>query len=379
MSIGRVWPAEDSTFQDPKSGAVVRRLTNYRGHSHHLYFTNPGWYDGGRRLLFSSDRENRTNLFSVDLRDGSILQLTDFEPPPGRDLVFLAACVNPARDEAYFWYGQELRALDLHSLAWRTLWAAPAGYRPSMINVTADGARVCGSVVEDVSDRIRCDYLRGYVGFRETFEAKPHSRLFSLELATGRCEIVHEARHWFGHCNTSPTQPHLLTFCHEGPWDRVDHRIWGCDLGTGEVWKIAEIEPGERVGHEYWLADGEHIGYHGCRGGQPIYGRIRYDNTERVEAAFPHGSTHFHSNTFELIVGDGSRGGDLLLWRYKDGAFEGPRILAHHRGSFQIQQLHVHPRFSPDGRQVLYTSDDRGYGDVYLVDVPDFEALPPAG
>jgi oligogalacturonide lyase len=43
----------------------------------------------------------------------------------------------------------------------------------------------------------------------------------------------------------------------------------------------------------------------------------------------------------------------------------------------------VHPRFSPDGRQIVFASDARGYGNVYAIDVPDFDALPdppePAG
>ncbi|MCD6289530.1 MAG: PD40 domain-containing protein, partial [Anaerolineae bacterium] len=47
-----------------------------------------------------------------------------------------------------------------------------------------------------------------------------------------------------------------------------------------------------------------------------------------------------------------------------------------HRGSFHIQEVHVHPRFSPDDRYVLFTSDATGYGNPYLVEVPEFESLP---
>jgi len=43
-----------------------------------------------------------------------------------------------------------------------------------------------------------------------------------------------------------------------------------------------------------------------------------------------------------------------------------------------LQQVHVHPRFTPDGRGVLFTSDRSGYGNVYLVEVPEFDRLPPA-
>ena len=50
MTVGRIWSGETSEYTDPFSGVAVRRLTAYRGHSHHFYFTNPGWYDGGARL-----------------------------------------------------------------------------------------------------------------------------------------------------------------------------------------------------------------------------------------------------------------------------------------------------------------------------------------
>jgi oligogalacturonide lyase len=150
------------------------------------------------------------------------------------------------------------------------------------------------------------------------------------------------------------------------------------DVRDGRAWKIRPTPPGEHVGHEYWFADGQHIGYHGHDvDGNAFYGSIHYDNTDRVEAAFSSNSTHFHSNDLRLVVGDGARDNPrLLLWRLADGWFEGPRSVLTHRGTFQIQQLHVHPRFSPDGQQILFTSDPAGYGNLYLVETPDFESLP---
>ena len=103
MSVGRIWPAEISESTDSLSGVAVRRLTAYRDHSHHFYFTNPGWYDGGKRLLISSDRENRTNLFGLELATGELTQLTDLEPLPlPREVEFLRACASNTRDEAYY-------------------------------------------------------------------------------------------------------------------------------------------------------------------------------------------------------------------------------------------------------------------------------------
>ncbi|WP_043584722.1 hypothetical protein [Geminisphaera colitermitum] len=71
------------TYADPLTGVPVTQLTHYRGHSHHFYFTNPGWYADGSRFLFRSDLANRTKLFGVDLASGEIEQFTDITPPHG--------------------------------------------------------------------------------------------------------------------------------------------------------------------------------------------------------------------------------------------------------------------------------------------------------
>ena len=377
MSIGRIWPSETVEVRDPLSGIALRQLTNFRAHSHHFYFTNPGWYDGGRRLLVASDRDNRTNLFGLDLDSGQLQQLTDLDPLPlPREVEFLRACVSSTRDEAYFWYGMELRALDLHSLETRVLYRMEDGWDVSMINCSADGHHVYASVSEDMSSRFRVDYLRGYVGFRETWAARPPSRILRIAVDGSGGQILFEESYWIGHVNTSPTRNELLTFCHEGPWNEVDNRIWGMNVDTGAVWKIrARQEEGEAVGHEYWHADGERIGYHGRRvDGTQFIGHVRYDDTNPVETAFPGKTGHIHSNGPELIVGDGGR--VVRLWQRQGDGYGAPRALCRHDSSMKIQQLHVHPRFSPDGKHVLFTSDVSGYGNVYLAEVPDVDSLP---
>jgi len=375
MPKPRIWPAEWTEYDDPLSGAHVRRLTDYKGHSHHLYFTNPGWWDGGRRLLFGSDRENRTNLFSIDLESGEITQLTDLEPPQGRSVSFLGTCVNPLRDEAYFWYGRELRALDLRSLGQRTIFTMPEGFRQSMPNCTADGRYVCTSIYEDLSDRIKTPMRYIYAGFPQTWEAHPLSRIYRVETDGSGAEMILERKTWIGHVNTSPRQAHLITFCHEGPWHLVDNRIWGMDILTGRNWQVRPREDRETVGHEYWHADGEFIGYHGAwPDGRKFFGRVRYDNTDRQEVDFPHETGHIHSNDFSLIVGDGGR--QVRLWRWNGSSFDGPRALCEHRCSKHVQVVHVHPRFSPDGSQVLFTTDYSGYGNPHLAEVAAFDTLP---
>ncbi|MBI1280644.1 MAG: oligogalacturonide lyase [Anaerolineaceae bacterium] len=374
MSAGDTFPSESRNFIDAQTGVKIRQLTDYKAHSHHLYFTNPGWYDGGKKLLFGSDRCNRTNLFSLGLESGEITQVTDLEPARAD---FLFSSLNPLRDEVYFWHERFLVALDLKTLQTRKLYRVPDGYAVNMTNVTADGQYVCTGIYEDLSMRFAVDLLHGYVGFEAYWEAKPHSQIIRINTDDGSAEVVFEEDYWIGHVNTSPKHPHIITYCHEGPWHKVDHRIWGLDMNDGRNWKIRPTEAGDQAGHEYWLADGEHIGYHGhYENGERFYGSIRYDNSEKIESSFSGESMHFHSNNLNFIVGDGGRDHPhLLLWRFQNGQFEGPRQILTHRGTFQVQQLHVHPRFNPDGNHILFTSDMSGYGQLYLAQTPDFDAL----
>ena len=288
-NTGKIYPPEVKEIIDRRTGVPVTQLTNYKGHSHHFYFTNPGWFSNGQKLLFSSDRENRTNLFSVDLRDYTIQQLTDLEPVPlPREVEFFRACKNPVKEEAYFWHDRELKAFNLVTNDIRTIYELEDGWNISMSNCSADGKYVYFGTWEDLSHLFEVDLLRGYVGFAETWEAKPLSRIIKVAADGSSSEVVFEENYWIGHVNTSPTRPELLTFCHEGPWDKVDNRIWCLNSETKEVWKIRpRTHPDERVGHEYWYFDGETIGFHGSRpDGSAFLGHVRYDNSGLVERDF---------------------------------------------------------------------------------------------
>jgi oligogalacturonide lyase len=374
IGTGSRWESELNVYQDPVSGATVHQLTNYKGHSNHFYFTYPCWYDKGRKIVFYSDRENRTNLFGVDLESGDITQLTDLDPARGQ---VGGLSKNPVREEIYFYHGDTLMALDLASLDARPLYTRPEGYVGGSANATADGKYLCAGYREDLSDKILMDLGHGYVGFDECWEAHPHSVIVKIPVDGGPSEIVYEENYWLGHFNASPKLPNIVTFCHEGPWHKVENRIWGLDLGTGETWQIRPNAPDEAIGHEYWMQDGEHIGYHGRTPAGPVYGSIRYDNADQVEVPFEGHCWHFHSFMLELVVGDGDSDNPyLLLWRFRDGQFEGPKVLAWHRGSFHIQRVHLHPCFNTEGTQIVYTADPQGYGQVFVVDVPDFNSLP---
>ena len=66
----------------------------------------------------------------------------------------------------------------------------------------------------------------------------------------------------------------------------------------------------------------------------------------------------------------------IQLFKWDGTQYVGPHILAYHRSTFNNQHAHPHPRFTPDGKYVLYSSDLTDYSNMYLIEVGDFDTLP---
>src|SRR5690625_1097205 len=376
MTKGKEWIPEWRQCKDRFTGVNISQLTNYAGHSNHLYFTENGWYDNGNKLLFHSDRNNQTNLFSIDIQSGKIIQLTNHN----RTYDSLPTCLHPDGTKAFFQKSRSIIEIDLETLEERVVYERNENYVGGNINCTADGQYIITCEREDLSESLDIDLGKGYVGHRELMEAKPYSRIMQISINTSGSRVIFEEENFVRHINTSPKLPNIITFCHEGPWQLVDHRIWGLDINSGEVWKIRErTETSEMVGHEFWHDDGETIGYHGFRqDGTGFFGKINYKNHNVEEVEFPFRNWHAHSFGFSKVVVDGKGSLDkMIVWQQKNGEFTKPKVLCEHRCSFHVQKVHAHPRFSPDGKKILFTSDKDGYGNLYLVDLPEhFDELP---
>ena len=385
MSKGRIYHDPQFRYKDAYTGREVIRLTDYLGHSNHFYFTDPCWFDNDQSLFFMSDRENKNNIFRYDLDDGKITQLTDLDGPERA-----RGCWSDANQKLYYWWKNKIYELDPETFEERVIYEAPPDMAPeSRANPTADGRYICTRLQEEVPQE-KASISFAYSRFRELYHLKPLTQIVRIEVATGKAEIVHEDNRYMSHINTSPSIPNIMTFCHEGPWRWVEQRIWGLNIETGETWKIRPQDDGEfAVGHEYWFADGEHIGYHGFPRdgeGEHVYGYLKWDNSDHVEVRFPYRSTHFCSLDETMIVGDGTPGAVfsfqgvaqpfIQLFKWNGEEYVGPRILAYHRSTFNNQHAHPHPRFTPDNKYILYSSDLTNYSNMYLVEIGDFDELP---
>ena len=370
MSKGKVWEAEKKEYKDEETGARVVRLTGYRGHSNHLYFTTSSFVPGGEEIVFVSDRDNRRNLFLLELKSGKMVQLTD---APG-GVPDHHSCLNPVRREAYYFEGKALKAVELDTQKERELYRAPEDRNLHILTPSGDGKLVAFAATKDIGWRTGPQYQ----GFPKFFEAKPPTDIIVVEVETGEARVAVGEDCWVSHVNFSPKMPDVLCYCHEGPWDLVEQRMWIAKTDGSERYALRPQTEDDSVGHEYWLADGERVAFHnyvgrkkkGREGAVHKVGWIRWDNTGLVELPFADGSSHFQSNsTNSMLVGDGYRHSPyILLWEIK-GDVGVARRLARHDSSFHIQRAHPHPIFSPDDGWVLYTSDNLGYCNVHLAEV----------
>lgn len=380
MKAYEIFPSEMVTYEDRITGAAVTHLTSYLGHSNHTYFTNNGWWDNNQRLLFCSDRGNASNLFSIELATGEISRLTDFQPGE-KEPIHFANDVNPCRAEIYYIQKDGVYALNLETLEDRLLYQAPEGFHIHGGLAGADGKYTYAVMMEDLSGKVYADLKASYIGMKDIFQAKPDCRILRIDTEHGKAEEIWQEYCWIGHVNPSPTRPGLLTFCHEGPWNLVDHRIWLMDMEKGTHTQIRprNVE-GEKIGHEYWFADGEQIGYQVHEpDGKSFFGFVRYDGTGQIEAPcvpFP-SPDHIHSNDFHLIVSDSGK--TIKLYRHNGKDFDSAKVLCMHDGNFFYGSHHPHPRFTEDGKHILYNSTVSGYCNLYLVGVPeDVTKLPEA-
>jgi oligogalacturonide lyase len=85
--------------------------------------------------------------------------------------------------------------------------------------------------------------------------------LFVIDLRTGKLRSLLHSRDWVNHLLFSPTDPNLLMYCHEGPWQKVD-RIWTIHTdGTHNLLIHKRTMFMEIAGHEFWAPDGKTLWY----------------------------------------------------------------------------------------------------------------------
>jgi len=220
----------------------------------------------------------------------------------------------------------------------------------------------------------------------------------------GEVKILLHSTDWINHLLFSPTDPDLLMYCHEGPWQKVD-RIWMIHTdGTHNTLIHKRTMYMEIAGHEFWGLDGETIWYDWQypKGEDFFLASYNLKTGERIAYHMQRNEWGIHFNLtrdLKLFCDDGGDPGQVA--RAKDGEWiellrpqmitDGPGTInsstywqpgvfhAEHLVNMAHHYYREEPnvRFSPDGTMVIFTSNMFGPSYVFGVEVAKAINPPP--
>ena len=346
-------------YTDDVTGARVCNLTPGEARNQVVYQTHPMWMAGMRHLLFQSDRSgDGLRPHALDMDAGEVRPVLD------------TACDSYTKtwrsDDLYFLHNRELSVVNVVE-AFQDL-----GKPRAIAALPTECLKVCGTVTVDA------DESAFYAG--AMFEEGKRWGILALDLGTATWRTVVEVDFQVGHLQANPVKAGEIMFCHETGGD-APQRTWfvqtdGTDLRpfyreTFDEWVTHEVWWGQdRAVFTVWPYDDAHRRLpHGLACADRRFGP---QGEMEVLAQFP--AWHAHgSPDGRRAIADDMQGN---LW-IVDAAAKDRRLLSqgHRTKGFNT---HLHPSFTPDSRAVVFNSSRSSAEDIFLVEIPDWQSLPPA-
>ncbi len=357
---------------DP-SGTQVWQLTTDAA-SEAVYFEAQAFTGDEQYVVFRRGSGDAWHPYRCELSTGIVECLSDSVPCDGESLT-----VHRDGRHALWIHDQSLWRVDVRrggspercfNLAGR--W--PGKLWPYAMTMTADGRFVALAVV----DTDRNTPILGGVSEK----AGHPTALIRFDLLTGEAALVLTWNEGFSHPMINPTDPDTITFVPHGS------RCWNMDLPQAQRCRtmVADVATGKprplltprrfrTITHESWSPDGRRLFFFDKNGGEWLPVSVCSVNARG-------GDWQCHYTSYEHWLGHGVVSPDgrwfvsdcqkpnespLLLIDLQSGK---ARILCWPNTSQvggHAASAHCHPSFSPSGNHIVYTSDQTGTPQVYLL------------
>ena len=375
---------------DSATGHRTVRLSRRDGNNRTFYFHNNPFLatpdSGAQQMLFYGSTADGYQLFSVNLDDDSVRQLTRHA---GR---ISGEIVSPVLREAFYQSGDSVFCVHVDDGREELLYVFPQDFQGHIASVNCTGTLLAGVWGAPQKRPIRLyphsssfdsSYSSGSP-FERIFEAHIPHVLFTLDLRTKQLHKIDSEDNWLNHEQFSPTDPDMLLYAHEGPWDRVD-RTWVINVSTGVKRLLHKRSVPEEInGHEWWAPDGKSVWYDlQIPMGERFY-VAGVDLATGVEKRYAitrdEWSVHFTLSPDEkLFAGDG--GDSLQVARAKDGkwmyllrprgdSLQAERLVDMRGHDYQkVGGIEPNLHFTPDGKWIVFTGNFEGKDEIYAVRV----------
>jgi oligogalacturonide lyase len=347
----------------------VVRLSRKDGNNGSFYFHNNPFI--GNRMMFYSTDETGKWLYTVDLKT---LRLTRVSKTTGNSEI-----VGHHSKSVYFQSHDSVFNTSIGTGKTRLVYVFPTDFKGNISTLNANETLLAGGWASDEQREISRKYPEKRDYFDRIFDAHLPNKLFTIDLKTGQLKVIHTENTWLGHIQFSPTDPDLLMFCHEGPWQKVD-RIWTIRMKSGEVRLMHKrTVDNEIAGHEFFSPDGKTILFDWqIPKGQTFYlGEVDVVTGAEKKYALTRDewSIHFNVSSDErLFCGDGGDAGQVA--HAKDGRWlylfrpDGDHFVSERLVNMKDQNYRLEPNvhFSPDGKWVIFRANFEGKEEVYAVE-----------
>lgn len=347
----------------------VVRLSRKDGNNLSFYFHNNPFLDG--RMIFYSTDETGKWLYTVDLKT---LELTRVSKTTGNSEI-----VGHRSGSVYFQSHDSVFNTSIGTGQTKLVFVFPADFKGNISTLNADETLLAGGWASDEQREISRKYPEKHDYFDRIFDAHLPNKLFTIDLRTGQLKVIHTENTWLGHIQFSPTDPDLLMFCHEGPWQKVD-RIWTIRMRSGEVRLMHKrTVENEIAGHEFFSPDGKTIYFDWqIPKGQTFYlGAVDVATGAEKKYAIKRDEWSIHFNVApheKLYCGDGGDAGQvahatdgrwIYLFRPAGDSLAAERLV---NMKDQYYKLEPNVHFSPDEKWVIFRANFEGKEEVYAVE-----------
>ena len=411
-NTGASYPISVSSQPPPKewidkdTGHRVIRLSDEPG-SLSLYFHQNPFSPDGKEMFFTSP----TGIYQVNLDTRKIEQILASDTSQftqgnrGAHISMIVAGRKTGRI-----YYTKIESEDHRSIWWidpATKEQHEIGPLPKDVNlgtVNCDETLLAGAIT----------YLDGRGGAATQPVTAPrggrinlHARwaqhlpmaLVTMDTKTGELKTFNPSNDWDNHFQFSPTDPNLLMYCHEGPW-QLNDRVWTIRTDGSDLFKVHQRTMINEIwGHEFWAADGRSIWYQlyrpraeGIVGGE---GSVSYiagfdlDTHQETWYLQPPNTECIHVNVSRdgsLFAGDGGNSAkwiflfrptlarDLAAGEYDSGHLIQPGSLTPERlvnMANHEYQLEPNPIFTPDDKWIVFRSNMFGPSYAFMVQVSE--------
>lgn len=389
------WPNEFRTFKDEKTGRAITQLTSI-GNNVHLYFTENSFDRDRNEIIFLSDRasgEDRAphedpkySVFRMSLDTGEMERLSD-------DVLDGSGSTTKTPDSALVAYrtaDERVRLLDTRTGKLTTLYERQPGFELSSVPSIAPNRRYVAFCRNEITDEYVHYRGANYAGFKDRFYQIKDGRITAAYTDGSGWLDVFQDTHQLGHFQFSPDDSTLGMFCHEGPWNLVQQRMWFLDFISRQARPCFRQGEHDTIGHEFWTQDGlvffddrgpGHDGTITSHRTQAVVTEVPVNQNEMIpfvglidrtgklvrKIDMPFYCNHYHANPDNsVLVGDDVD--DLVLIDISGGEARLEK-LCYHGTSWHTQSSHCHPTWSWDGSRILYASDRGGRVQIYLIEL----------